>query len=260
MKFSKSIIFTVLVIMFATLAIGYFYWKQRSNNYDLVNPRRGSVVEAIYGLGKVKTNQFFEAKIGVVRVVKKLYVKEGQEVKKGRPLVALDESAFFSAPFTGTVTLVAFREAQPVFPQQTIVRLENMDDLYIEVSLEQQGALRIKKGQTATILFESLRNVKYQGKVDSIFPQADDFIAHIQVAKMTDNILPGMTADVAIEVGKKDNVLLIPLAAINNGRVIVLRNEKKIVQNVTLGQVDQSWAEVIDNSILDTDQLILKRN
>lgn len=54
----------------------------------------------------------------------------------------------------------------------------------------------------------------------SIYPKRGEFIAHIESENIPSNILPGMTADVVIEVGKKKDVILIPVKSITDGRVV----------------------------------------
>lgn len=243
----------VLVIIALLLSLG-------RNNLEYIHPRYGDVVEAIYGLGKVKTRSAYDLKLGIIKTVDKLFVQEGDHVDKGQSLVRMDDGTLFKAPISGTVTLVAFTEAQPVFPQQTILRIENLQNKFIEVSLEQQGALRVQVGQPVKVLFESVRNEVLPGQVDALFPRNEEFLVHINVTGLGDNVLPGMTADVSIEVGKKSNVLLVPLSGVQNGQVRLRRDGKTIVVSVKLGNIDGNWAEVTEGDILPSDEVIVLRN
>lgn len=231
----------------------------KNNNIEYVAPRTGDITESIYGLGKVKTDQIYEIKLAVVKTLEKLYVHEGDFVKQGQPLVEMEDDLIFKAPFSGTVTYIAFHEKQSLFPQQTVLRLEDLSKKYIEVSLEQQGALRVKKDQPVRILFESIRGEQLLGKVASIFARNEEFLAHISVDGLNDNVLPGMTADVAIEVGTRKDALLVPLSAVSNGRIKVLRNDRKKTIPITIGGVDGVWAEVIEGDLKKDDQIIIKK-
>jgi macrolide-specific efflux system membrane fusion protein len=225
---------------------------------DYVNPRYGPIVEAIYGLGKVKTDRVFEVKLGITKTIEELYVSEGDIVKKDSPLVRFEGGLLFRAPFAGTITNIAFNENQYVFPQQAVVRLEDLSTKYIEVSLEQQGALRVKPGQSVRVVFESIRGEVLTGKVSAIFSRNEEFLAHIEVP-LADNILPGMTADVAIEVDRKDKVLLVPLSGISDGRVKVRRDGKTRNIKLKIGSIDGNWAEVVEGDITVEDQIIVSR-
>lgn len=224
---------------------------------DYVAPQHGPIVEAIYGLGKVKTDRYYEVKLGVPLTVGKLYVREGDRVSAGQPLIRFEGGPLFRAPYRGTVTLIAFREAQPVFPQQTAVRLDDLSTKFIEVSLEQQGALRVRPGQPVKVVFEGVRGEVLHGTVSAIFSRNDEFLAQIRVP-LPDNILPGMTADVSIEAGRRENALLIPLSAVADGRVRVLRDGKRITVRLKIGGIDGNWAEVEEGDLRDSDRVIVR--
>jgi multidrug efflux pump subunit AcrA (membrane-fusion protein) len=246
-----------LVAMVVAIVLGG-WWLARRNSVDYVAPRYGPIVEAIYGLGKVKTDRVYEVKLGVPKTVEKLYVREGDAVRKGKPLVRFEGGPLFAAPYDGSVTLIAFREAQSVFPQQTVVRLEDLSTKFIEVSLEQEGALRVQPGQPARVVFESLRGEQINGKVAAVFARNEEFLAHIRVP-LNDSVLPGMTADVAIETGRKDKALLVPLSAVSNGRVRVLHDGKRKTVQLKIGGVDGNWAEVIEGDITPDDKVIVRK-
>jgi multidrug efflux pump subunit AcrA (membrane-fusion protein) len=234
------------------------FFGLRGGQVDYINPKYGPIVEAIYGLGKVKTDRVYEVKLAIIKTIKKNYVQEGALVKKGDRLVRFDDGLEFTAPFSGTVTLVAFHENQYVFPQQPVIRVEDLSTKYIEVSLEQQGALRVRPSLPVRVVFESIRGEVLSGKVSAIFSRNEEFLAHIDVP-LAENILPGMTADVAIEVNHKDKVLLIPLSAITDGRVKIKRDGKRMTVKLNIGSVDGSWAEVIDGDLSVADQILVPK-
>lgn len=242
----------------ALIALGAAYYGFTANSYEVFAVKRGDIQEAVYGLGTVKSNKVYELKSGVTVTVMKLFVKEGDAVSRGQTLVKFDEGGA-SAPFPGVVTLLPFHEKENVFPQTPILRIEDLRDLYVELSLEQQGALRVRQGQNAKMSFESIRGSLIEGKVESVFPKADQFVVRIQSGELPEGVLPGMTADVAIQVGERKNVLLIPFAAVSNGRITVNQNGRKQKLNVKIGAVDGDWAEVKDSDLQEGAQVIVPK-
>lgn len=243
-----------IVLVVAILSNEYV----RTSQVEYVKPRYGPITEAIYGLGKVKTDRVYELKLAVVKTVQNLYVREGSVVKKGDRLVRFDDGVVIFAPMPGTVTLTAFNENQSVFPQQPVVRVEDLGTKFIEVSLEQQGALRVKPGLPVRVVFESIRGELLEGKVSAIFSRNEEFLAHINVP-LAQNVLPGMTADVAIEVDKKDRVLLVPLSAISDGHIKIRRDGKRHTVKLKIGSVDGNWAEVLEGEISINDEILVPR-
>ncbi len=256
MKSKFYILLTLLVVGIGAFSYGRYYLKK---NFELISPKQGEVVEAIYGLGKVKSEETFEIKLGVITTVEQLYVGEGDEVLKGSNLISFEGSRLFKAPFSGTITKINYEKGEVVTPQSVVLRVENLKKKYIEVSLEQDAALRVKTGLSTQITFESENQKKYQGKVEHIYPRDGEFITHVSVENLSHNILPGMTADVVIVVGSNKNVLLIPAKAVIDGKVSILREKKREKINIETGNNDGMWVEVLGNTIKLSDEIIMKR-
>ena len=198
-------------------------------------------------------------KIGVLDTAQEVFVKEGDLVERGQALIRFSDSAIMRAPFKGTVTMVSADPGETVSPQVPVVRLEDLRDKYIEVSIEQHGALRVSEKQEAKVLFESLRGEELKGQVMALFPRNDEFLAHISVEGLKENVLPGMTADVAIVVGRREQALLVPLRAVVNGQVIRRRQGKNEKIGVKIGNVDGQWAEIAEGDVTTEDFIIVKR-
>lgn len=250
MKKYFSIGLGLLALLIASLVISPF-----QKNWEIVHPSRGELEEAVYSLGKVKTDRRYDVIIGVLSTVQKIFVKEGDTVKVGQELIKLESSGLFRAPFAGIVTLVSANEFQTVTPNVPLLRVEDLKERYLELSLEQETALRVRVGQKARISFESLRGEVLSGVVSSIFSRQDEFLVRIQVEGLSPEVLPGMTADVVIEVGKISNALLIPIKAIQNGMVTVKRGQWWKKEKIAIGHANGLFAEVLDNSLSTEDQV-----
>ncbi|MFN8847631.1 MAG: efflux RND transporter periplasmic adaptor subunit [Bdellovibrionales bacterium] len=219
--------------------------------------KKGAIDEAVYGLGKVKSKEIYEYKSAVSKTIQKLFVREGSLVNRGDRLIQFDEGPAVLAPFQGTVTFLPFREKENIFPSAALVRIENLENSYIEVALEQQGALRIQREQKARLSFESFRGQLFQGIVESIYPAQDQFLVRINPEKLPKAILPGMTADVAIEMGSRQDVLLVPISAISMGKLTKIQNGKSIKIPVEIGSSDGEWGEVIRGDVQAGDSIVV---
>lgn len=85
----------------------------------------------------------------------------------------------------------------------------------------------MKPGQKASLIFEEMRSNRISGVVKTIYPDEGQFFVKILVTDLPPSILPGITADVAIEVGSKENALLVPTKAILAGQVVRVRQGKR---------------------------------
>lgn len=256
-KTTPLVILLTLFLVVTTAALAYFFFRSPAPNYII--SKRGSIHEAVYGLGKVKSHQIFEYKSAVSKTIQKLAINEGSSVKRGDRLIIFDEGPSVIAPFDGTVTALPYRENENIFPSTPLIRIENLGTRYVELALEQQGALRVKPGQKARLSFESFRGQLFFGTVKSIYPSNDQFLVRIEPQDLPAVILPGMTADIAVEIGQRDSVLMVPVASVNSGKVTVLRNNKKTKVNVEIGSSDGEWAEVLKGDISENEAILVPR-
>jgi hypothetical protein len=58
-----------------------------------IHPLQGEVVEAVYGLGIIKSENHYEAKAAILSSVKEFYVTEGMNVAKGTKLFITDQGS-----------------------------------------------------------------------------------------------------------------------------------------------------------------------
>ncbi len=226
-------------------------WRMSGHRFDKdqfsAPLQRGSILESVYGIGTVTATRRFQLKSGVTNTIKNIFVKEGDRVQSGQPLMHLEGSEKFRAPFAGTVTSLPFKVGENVFAQSILLNLVDLLDRYILVSLEQQGILLIQRGQPAKLSFEGIRQQSYSGVVQAVYSNDANFLVRIDTPDLPPHILPGMTADVAIVIADHPDVLLAPIAAILGGQVIVQRKAQRLLTvEIQTGIVGETMAEILE--------------
>ena len=237
-------------------------WQGNAKTADgeLSAPLKRSVItESVYGIGTVTANKTFQFKPGTINTIHNIFVKEGDTVKYGDRLLELDGGLMVAAPFDGTVTSLPFKVGENVFAQSVIIDVVDLLDRYLVVSLEQRGALRVRRGQSASLSFDGMRDQSFAGKVDSIYSSGNNFLVRINIAELSPHILPGMTADTAIAITEHKDVLLVPVAAIESGKVTVQRPVGKQAIAVTTGIIDGVMAEVTSGDLKEGDRLLIRK-
>lgn len=236
--------------------------SQQNQQTTLSQPvKKGSIVESVYGIGTVAALRSYSLKPGVASTIRKLNVKEGDHVRRGQFLLDLDGTAPMIAPFDGTVTYLPVKMGETVFAQSTVLTITDLQDRYITVSLEQRGALRVKQGQKARISFDSMRDQTFSGVVNSVYSNDSNFLVRIGVQDLPPEILPGMSADVAIGISEHKDALLVPIAALDVGKVYVKRegSRRPAAIDVKTGIVDGAYAEVVSGDIHEGETLVMKK-
>jgi len=257
MSFIKKhkILFSFLCLVLIGCAV--FICKRKPEKEQITAPlKKGAIIECVYGIGTVTVHKTYQLKTGIAGKIKNIFVKEGDLVKKGDKLVEMETT--FVAPFDGTVTAISYPVGETVFPTSNILQLVDLTDRYIVVTLDQIGIMRVKKGQKIKLNFDGIRDNTFEGMVTAIYPHNNQFTVIIDIPNLPDQILPGMAGDIAIEIATHDNVLLVPLAAVNKNTVLVKKGKKSKPLPITLGLNDGVMAEVISSELKEGDILLLQ--
>lgn len=254
-KLTLSIFGLILVLVLAAI----FFWRNQNKGLQRASLKNGPIKESIYGIGTVVARDRFQFKVGQVTTALRIFVKEGQKVEKGQALLELAGPVRISSPMDGTVVNLPYNSGENVFPDTPAITVENLQDRYVTATLEQQGALRVRKGLSVRISFESIRDQNFRGEVEAVYPSKGQFLVRIKVDNLPPEILPGMTGDTSIEVSQKENALLVPSLAVNQGKVLIERDGKRKKVDVQIGSMDAEWAEVLSGDLQPTDTILLRR-
>jgi multidrug efflux pump subunit AcrA (membrane-fusion protein) len=253
MKLNRYIVFGAVTIVIILLSVIFFF----SRNKESLPIEKGSLIEAIYALGVVKPELDYSLKFGISSSIRELYVKEGDQVKANDPLLSNDSGVVFHSPIAGIVTKLPYSKGETIMPGIVLAEVMNWEKVYIQVFLEQESAIRVKEGQDATLSFESLRGHSYKAKVEKIYPSGGQFLVRLIPEEMPPGILPEMTTDLAIQVAKRENTILVPLKGVNNGKVLRIRNGKKEKIEIKLGAINEEKGELLSGDLIEGDEIII---
>lgn len=170
--------------------------------------KRSDVVEAAYGVGTVKSDMNYTLKTGVSSRVIKRYVTQGEHVKKGQALIQLDGLPLYRAPFDGVVSSLSYNEGELIFAQTAVLSMVSLEHLYMQLSMDERTISGIRQGQEARISFEGQRKTTLIGSVRAVYSSEGEFLIDINFDPKDLTLLPGMTADVAIQIAVHKNQIL----------------------------------------------------
>ena len=259
--------------------------KQRTYEYNKVMFDNGEISKN--DLNKAQ-NDFENAKAGYDKATvalesKKITVKQSLEKAKNdyedAQITANDKSNQMSlenkqkdlenctivAPVDGTITSVNATEGSS--SNGALFKIENLDDLVINVSIEEVDVPKVKIGQKAKITTDATGKEDIAGEVMSIDPVSSNsstssssssnssssssssssstststnvtFTAKVKINSKNDNIKVGMNAIVNIVLEEKDDIYAVPYASIvkkgneNSIYIAAEENGKYIVKEI----------------------------
>lgn len=124
------------------------------------------------------------------------------------------------------------------------VVIADLSRLQIEASVDQVDIPKISKDQVVSITFDAIAGKEFKGKVMNIDPTAttSQNVVTYNITTSIDNPDPklqlGMTADVKIDLGRKENVLVVPNLAVKS------KNGSKVVSKIINGTATDVPVEV----------------
>jgi len=170
------------------------------------------------------------------------------------------------APFDGFVSAVNFSVGDSA-GTGTAVIVVDLTTLQVKVNIAEVDVAKVKLGQSGQITLDALPGKTYTATISAIGPVATitQGVVNYPVTAVVGNpdgaIKPGMTANLAITVEKRDNVLLVPARAIrsqgNLKTVNVSYKGQSIQTPVTIGLTNDQFAE-ITGGLLEGDQVIVQ--
>ncbi|NLB73589.1 MAG: efflux RND transporter periplasmic adaptor subunit [Firmicutes bacterium] len=160
------------------------------------------------------------------------------------------------SPIDGTITEVSAQPGQTAGQSNALAVVTDLKHLNILANVDETDVHSIKAGQVADVMVESIPGTVFRGVVESVAEQGKVIsgVVYFEVTvKVTDDsgaLKSGMTADVDIIVDERSNVLVIPNAALESFRGLVMarvldENKEPSFKRVQLGISDGTFTEVI---------------
>jgi macrolide-specific efflux system membrane fusion protein len=235
------ILLGALILGLITLAT---VWTRAKSSTEWIAPKKSPLTQAIYGLGTLVSEREYQLKPGIAGTLEKVFVREGDSVKSGDPLVKLIEAPAYRAPFTGTVIAVPYQAGENIFPQAPVVTLVDLANQYLSMTIEQASALLIRPGQKVRISFESMGDRVFDGVVRSIVPKQGQFSVWVRANALPEGVLPGMTADCGIILKEIPDAVQIPARAIRDGKIRVKDSDGRTRElKAETGNSQGEWLE-----------------
>ncbi|KAA5920956.1 macrolide transporter subunit MacA [Pantoea sp. Bo_2] len=176
-----------------------------------------------------------------------------------------------ASPIEGVVTAIQAAEGQTLVATQqapTLMTVSNLKIMLVRAQVSEADIIRLRTGLRAWFTVLGDTETRYEGKLKAILPTPETvsnatFYDVLFEVPNPDGVLRlGMTAQIHIELRQDQNVLTIPLNALEERtsdgsyQVSLLRDGKAVRTNVTIGVQNDTDAEVI-RGITDGDEVIV---
>lgn len=148
-----------------------------------------------------------------------------------------------TAPVDGVVANVTGTVGQVVSAGAALMAVQDINQIYVVVNIEQKDLALIKIGQKAEVKVDTYGNKIFQGTVEMINPEAGAtnrmFRTKVKVDNMDGALKAGMYAKVQLPTGAAVQILTVPQGAVVQKQgsyyVFTVENDKAVRHQVEIG-------------------------
>jgi membrane fusion protein (multidrug efflux system) len=161
---------------------------------------------------------------------------------------ALVAKKSIKAPFSGRVGIIAINPGQYVNAGDKMLTLQTLDPIFVDFTLPQSTAGMIQVGQAIEMKTDAFKDTGFKGKITAVSPKVELNTRNMQIEAMVSNpdkkVLPGMFANVTINLGDRVKYLTLPQTAITYNPYgstvfIALKTDRKDKQGKPLIEAEQ---------------------
>ncbi|HJV48149.1 MAG TPA: efflux RND transporter periplasmic adaptor subunit [Geothrix sp.] len=122
------------------------------------------------------------------------------------------------APFAGHVGIVNTSPGAYLNPGTPVLTLQQLDPVYLDFFLPQREVVNVRLGQRVDASLDAFPGRTFSGKVSAVNPKVEGNTRNVQVEATFSNpgrwLVPGMFANVTLDVGLRTKHLTLPQAAV----------------------------------------------
>lgn len=292
----KTIVLIILIFILLVSGIVLFMIrgnKKSSDTMKEIRPWYGNIKKIISTNGTLKPQNRLEIRPTINGRIEELFVEEGEKVTSGQTLALMsstERAALLDAarskgkkelkywkktyrpipiisPIDGEVIVLEVKPGQTVSVAMAVLVLS--DRLIVQASVDETDIGKIHKGQPAEISLDAYPENTTKGHVDHIAFESK-LVSNVTIYKV--DVLPenipdyfrsGMSATIDIIEKIKDNILIIPLEAVNTeqGKTYVLirdgKGKKTRTHPIEIGISDGKHVEVV-SGLNEHDTIMVK--
>jgi RND family efflux transporter MFP subunit len=150
-----------------------------------------------------------------------------------------------SSPVDGVIANRTATVGQVVSPGAALMVVQDINQVYAVINVEQKDLGKVKIGQTASVSIDSYPDKVFAGTVEVMNPEAGSasrmFRTKIKIDNSAGELKPGMFAKVALSTGSSAQILTIPQSAVVQKQglyyVFTLEGDKAVRRQIEIGDI-----------------------
>jgi RND family efflux transporter MFP subunit len=165
------------------------------------------------------------------------------------------------SPMDGVLTGINCTDGERVFLNNALFTIAQ-NSTYINGQVNEEDVGGLKPGMNATIRLYSFANQEFAAKLSSIVPGGDattqryTTILYFDEGSMPPNLMAGMTGEMNIILGERENSILIPASALLVDKVYIVKDNVVVPRDVQVGFRSMEKVEILSG--IDEGDMVIK--
>ena len=184
---------------------------------------------------------------------------ESERIERDRNLAMLEDASKkleaqlknseIRSPMDGLLTAIKTIEGELVADRAELFTVSSRKN-YVRGEVDEEDVGEVKVGMEAVVQVYAFRTRQFQAKVSAIQPAADPetqrYTIVLNLEDPPENLMAGMTGEMNIITGKRENALLLPSRAVVVDQVLTVKRGIVQVRTVKVGFRTLDFTEILD--------------
>lgn len=176
-------------------------------------------------------------------------------VEKAQSDLDTQTSGFITSPTDGIILEIKAETQKKTTTGTYLFAIHSPKNIEVTATVVEEDLPYVKVGQKVNLFFDALPDTETTGVVSRILPKRVSteralYTVYIKLDKVPENLLDGMTADSAIEIAKREQVLCLPRAILHasSGETAVVKvwnGQKTEERKIKIGLRGDIYLEIL---------------
>lgn len=254
------VIFLVILVVVEAIGIWYFWAasnKSTTNTTTTVSEKQVStqtIEKTLTASGEIETASTQKLSLTTTKYFKTMCVEENDEVKQGENILQYTDGTYLTADYDCLISSYSVPETSAICTSSNYVEVKSLDSLQMTISVDETEIVYLTKGQSVEITISALDDKKYSGTISKInelgtYASSGTTFTATVTLENDDNIKLGMSASSTVVLQKVENVIAVPVEAIQTKQsekyVVVVNGDGTTTDTtVTTGISDDEYVEI----------------
>lgn len=263
----------ILGILIVSVLILFWIFSRTANadtskivekNQQIAEVSRQTINTTFTASGEVESAKLEKLYLNTNYSYLTMCAEKNELIKKDSNLLEYTNGTFITAPYDCVIIEYSVPTAKSSCSSSDYIYIASLEDLYININVNEENINNISKGQKVEIVSNYDESKVYEGEISKIESVgtvgngSTTFSAIVSIANDGDLKL-GMSATCTITINSKENVLAVPIEAVqfeNNERYVNKLNSDGTTQKTTVetGSSNENYVEIL-NGLSDGDEV-----